>query len=151
MSSCSQDEECIKNFRTGLLLFADDVILLASLVWDTQHALGQFAPKCKVPKMRVSTSKSKAMFLCCKRVKRRLSIFYKNTQFLKVSKVDPEIARGIIYLIWPGNTFKLPGGARDHCLGNLTRQVESFTYQHDMILLSIWEAVHKQRLEGKVI
>ena len=53
---------------SGLRLFADDAVLLASSDLDLQHALGRFADECDVVGMRVSTSKSEAMLLCQKTV-----------------------------------------------------------------------------------
>jgi len=50
------------------LLFADDVVLLASSDCDLRHSLGRFAAKCEAAGMRVSTSKSEAMVLCQKPV-----------------------------------------------------------------------------------
>ena len=50
------------------LLFADDVVVLASSSQDLQHALGRFAAKCEAAGMRFSTSKSEAMVLSQKRV-----------------------------------------------------------------------------------
>ncbi len=63
-----KEQECVsfRNLRTVLLLFADDVVLLASLVRDLQQALGQFAAECEAVGMRVSTFKSEAMVLCQK-------------------------------------------------------------------------------------
>ncbi|KAK3506577.1 hypothetical protein QTP70_009899 [Hemibagrus guttatus] len=49
------------------LLFADDVILLAPSSLDLQHALERFAAECETAGMRVSTSKSEAIFLDRKR------------------------------------------------------------------------------------
>ncbi|CAM4608815.1 unnamed protein product [Leuciscus chuanchicus] len=50
------------------LLFADDVVMLATSGQDLQHALGQFAAECEAAGMRISTSKSEAMVLSRKRV-----------------------------------------------------------------------------------
>ncbi len=41
----------------GPLLFADDVVLLASSDEDLQYALGQFAAECEAAGMRYSTCK----------------------------------------------------------------------------------------------
>ncbi|KAK3515201.1 hypothetical protein QTP70_010606 [Hemibagrus guttatus] len=46
----------------------DDVVLLAPLSQDLQHALGRFAAKCESAEMRISTSKSEAMVLDRKKV-----------------------------------------------------------------------------------
>jgi len=53
-----------RNLRIASLLFADDVVLLVTSECDLQHALGQFAVECEAVWMRVSTSKSEAMFHC---------------------------------------------------------------------------------------
>ncbi|KAK3557563.1 hypothetical protein QTP70_030496 [Hemibagrus guttatus] len=49
--------------RISSLIYADDVVLLASSGLDLQHALGRFAAECEAAGMRVSTSKSEAMVL----------------------------------------------------------------------------------------
>ncbi|GAA6064832.1 receptor-type tyrosine-protein phosphatase F-like, partial [Tachysurus ichikawai] len=54
--------------RISSLLFADDVVLLASSNQDLQCALGRFAAECEAAGMRISTSKSEAMVLSRKRV-----------------------------------------------------------------------------------
>ncbi|KAK3569761.1 hypothetical protein QTP86_004186 [Hemibagrus guttatus] len=54
--------------RISSLIFADDVVLLASSGQDLQHALGRFAAECEAAGMRVSTSKSEAMVLDRKNV-----------------------------------------------------------------------------------
>ncbi|KAI3359028.1 hypothetical protein L3Q82_015427 [Scortum barcoo] len=56
------------NHRISSLLFADDVVLLASSSQDLQHILERFAAECEAAGMRISTSKSKAMVLDRKRV-----------------------------------------------------------------------------------
>ena len=45
------------------LLFADDVVLMASSACDLKHSLDWFAAECEVVGMRISTSKSEAMVL----------------------------------------------------------------------------------------
>ena len=45
------------------LLFADDVVLMASSACDLQHSLDRFAAECEAVGMRISTSKSEAMVL----------------------------------------------------------------------------------------
>ena len=45
------------------LLFADDVVLMASSACDLQHSLDRFAVECEAAGMRISTSKSEAMGL----------------------------------------------------------------------------------------
>ncbi|KAK3563034.1 hypothetical protein QTP86_014091, partial [Hemibagrus guttatus] len=54
--------------RISSLIFADDVVLLASSGLDLQHALGRFAAECEAAGMRVSTSKSETMVLDRKKV-----------------------------------------------------------------------------------
>ncbi|KAI3376614.1 hypothetical protein L3Q82_017048, partial [Scortum barcoo] len=56
------------NHRISSLLFADDVVLLASSSQDLQRVLERFAAECEVAGMRISTSKSEAMVLDRKRV-----------------------------------------------------------------------------------
>ena len=50
------------------LLFADDVVLMASSDADLQRSLDQFAAECEAAGMRISTSKSEAMVLSRKPV-----------------------------------------------------------------------------------
>ncbi|KAI3357939.1 hypothetical protein L3Q82_016326 [Scortum barcoo] len=56
------------NHRISSLLFADDVVLMASSSQDLQHVLERFAAECEAAGMRISTSKSEAMVLDRKRV-----------------------------------------------------------------------------------
>ena len=56
------------DLRIGSLLFADDVVLLASSDRDLQLSLDRFAAECEAAGMRISTSKSKSMVLNWKRV-----------------------------------------------------------------------------------
>ena len=49
--------------RISSLLFADDVVLLASSDCDLQHSLDRFAAEGEAAGMRISTSKSEAMVL----------------------------------------------------------------------------------------
>ena len=56
------------DLRILSLLFADDVVLLASSNSDLQLSLGQFAAECEAAGMKISTSKSEAMVLSRKRV-----------------------------------------------------------------------------------
>ena len=50
------------------LLFADDMVLLASSNSDLQLSLGRFAAECEAVGMRISTSESEAVVLGRKRV-----------------------------------------------------------------------------------
>ena len=56
------------DLRIPSLLFADDVVLLASSNSDLQLSLGRFAAECEAAGMKISTSKSEAMVLSRKRV-----------------------------------------------------------------------------------
>ncbi|KAI3377606.1 hypothetical protein L3Q82_008432 [Scortum barcoo] len=56
------------DLRIPSLLFADDVVLLASSSSDLQLSLGRFAAECEAAGMRISTSKSEAMVLSRERV-----------------------------------------------------------------------------------
>ena len=51
------------DLRIGSLLFADDVVLLASLAHDFQLLRNGFISQCEVARMRISNSKSEAMVL----------------------------------------------------------------------------------------
>ncbi|KAI3368485.1 hypothetical protein L3Q82_025499 [Scortum barcoo] len=66
----SQGPEGVRfgNHRISSLLFADDVVLMASSSQDLQHVLERFAAECEAAGMRISTSKSEAMVLDRKRV-----------------------------------------------------------------------------------
>ncbi|KAJ0019143.1 hypothetical protein NQD34_006712 [Periophthalmus magnuspinnatus] len=56
------------NHRILSLLFADDVVLMASSSQDLQQALGRFVAKCEAAGLRISSSKSEAMVLDRKKV-----------------------------------------------------------------------------------
>ena len=58
----------VRNLEVSSLLYADDVILLASSVQDLQRALERFAAECEAAGMRISTSKSETMVLSRKSV-----------------------------------------------------------------------------------
>ncbi len=64
----SPGECCGGHLRIALLLFADDVDLLASLAHDLLHTLEWSAVKYEAVGMRISTSESKALVLCWKTV-----------------------------------------------------------------------------------
>ncbi|KAI3370271.1 hypothetical protein L3Q82_025053 [Scortum barcoo] len=70
ISRRSQGPEGVRfgNHRISSLLFADDVVLMASSGQDLQHVLERFAAECEAAGMRISTSKSEAMVLDWKRV-----------------------------------------------------------------------------------
>ena len=62
------------DLRIGSLLFADDVVLMASSDRDLQLSLDRFAAECEATGMRISTSKSESMVLRVKRVECSLQI-----------------------------------------------------------------------------
>ena len=70
ISRRSRGSESIRygSLEVSSLLYADDVILLASSVQDLQRALERFAAECEAAGMRISTSKSEIMVLSRKRV-----------------------------------------------------------------------------------
>ena len=70
ISRRSQGVEGVRfgDHRISSLLFADDVVLLASSNQDLQRALGRFAAECVASGMEISTSKSEAMVLDRKKV-----------------------------------------------------------------------------------
>ncbi|TWW78064.1 R2 Retrovirus-related Pol polyprotein from type I retrotransposable element [Takifugu flavidus] len=71
ISRCSHGVEGVQfgDLRIGSLLFADDVVLLASSARDLQRSLDRFAAPCEAAGMKISTSKSEAMVLNRKKVK----------------------------------------------------------------------------------
>ncbi|KAK3575619.1 hypothetical protein QTP86_031501, partial [Hemibagrus guttatus] len=92
--------------RISSLIFADDVVLLASSGLDLQHALGRFAAECEAAGMRVSTSKSEAMVLDRKKVVCTLQVGgevlpqveefkYLGVLFMIEGRMDREIDRRI--------------------------------------------------------
>ena len=76
ISRHSQGVEGVRfgDLRIGSLLFADDVVLLASSDCDLQLLLDQFAAECEAARMRISTSKSESMVLNRKRVECTLRV-----------------------------------------------------------------------------
>ncbi|KAK3528646.1 hypothetical protein QTP70_006351 [Hemibagrus guttatus] len=92
--------------RISSLIFADDVVLLASSGLDLQHALGHFAAECEAAGMRVSTSKSEVMVLDRKKVACTLQVGgevlpqveefkYLGVLFTSEGRMDREIDRRI--------------------------------------------------------
>ncbi|KAK3516854.1 hypothetical protein QTP70_027075 [Hemibagrus guttatus] len=92
--------------RISSLIFADDVVLLASSGLDLQHALGCFAAECEAAGMRVSTSKSEAMVLDRKKVACTLQVGgevlpqveefkYLGVLFTSEGRMDREIDRRV--------------------------------------------------------
>ncbi len=88
ISRRSQGVEGVRfgDLRIGSLLFADDVVLLASSGRDLQLSLDRFAAGCEVAGMRISTSKSKYMVLSWKRVECPLRV---GDETIKVSERRP--------------------------------------------------------------
>ena len=66
--SCGVEGLQVSDLKIASLLFADDVVLMASLAVDLQCSLDQFTAKCETAGMRISTSKSEAMVLSRKSV-----------------------------------------------------------------------------------
>ena len=62
------------DLRIGSLIFADDVVLLASSDRDLQLSLDRFVAECKAAGMRISTSKSESKVLNQKRVECTLRV-----------------------------------------------------------------------------
>ena len=61
----SRGRECVRigDVKVSRLLFADDLVLLASSQEDLQRALDRFAAECEVDGMRINTSKTEVMVL----------------------------------------------------------------------------------------
>ncbi|KAK3533936.1 hypothetical protein QTP70_034935, partial [Hemibagrus guttatus] len=111
MDRISRRSQGLEGFRFGdhrisSLIFADDVVLLASSGLDLQHALGRFAAECEAAGMRVSTSKSEAMVLDRKKVACTLQVGgevlpqvegfkYLRVLFTSEGRMDREIDRRI--------------------------------------------------------
>ena len=76
ISRCSQVLEGVEfcDLQIPSLLFADDVVLLASSNSDLQLSLGRFAAECEPAGMRISTSKSMAVVLSLERMDRPLQV-----------------------------------------------------------------------------
>ncbi|KAI3370288.1 hypothetical protein L3Q82_024461 [Scortum barcoo] len=99
-------ESWFGNHRISSLLFADDVVLMASSGQDLQHVLERFAAECEAAGMRISTSKSEAMVLDRKRVACPLQVGgevlpqveefkYLGVLFTSEGKIEREIDRRI--------------------------------------------------------
>ncbi|KAI3354938.1 hypothetical protein L3Q82_004554 [Scortum barcoo] len=108
ISRRSQGPEGVRfgNHRISSLLFADDVVLMASSGQDLQHVLERFAAECEAAGMRISTSKSEAMVLDRKRVACPLQVGgevlpqveefkYLGVLFTSEGKIEREIDRRI--------------------------------------------------------
>ena len=86
MRSRSQEGVVWGSLRVSLLLFADDVVLLAPSHECLQHALKQFAAECDAVSMRISTSKSESMVLSQKRIECPLQVEEENLPQVKEFK-----------------------------------------------------------------
>uniref|UniRef100_A0A8C6MJS2 Reverse transcriptase domain-containing protein n=1 Tax=Nothobranchius furzeri TaxID=105023 RepID=A0A8C6MJS2_NOTFU len=108
ISRCSQDVEGIHfgGLRIRSLLFADDLVLLASSECDLQLSLERFAAECETAGMRISSSKSETMVLIQKRVECLLRVRdevlpqveefkYLRVLFMSEGKLEREIDRRI--------------------------------------------------------
>uniref|UniRef100_A0A8C6PEM1 ribonuclease H n=1 Tax=Nothobranchius furzeri TaxID=105023 RepID=A0A8C6PEM1_NOTFU len=104
----SQGVEGIRfgGLRIRSLLFADDVVLLASSERDLQLSLERFAAECEAAGMRISSSKSETMVLIRKRVECLLRVRdevlpqveefkYLGVLFMSEGKLEREIDRRI--------------------------------------------------------
>ena len=76
--------------RIALLLFADDVVLMAPSASDLQHSLAD-APECEAAGMRISTSKSEVMVLW----RRRKEFKYLGILFSSEGTREREMGRRI--------------------------------------------------------
>ncbi|TWW81841.1 R2 Retrovirus-related Pol polyprotein from type I retrotransposable element [Takifugu flavidus] len=106
ISRCSHGVEGVQfgDLRIGSLLFADDVVLLASSARNLQRSLDRFAAACEAAGMKISTSKSKAMVLnqkkveCLLRVKEEIlpqveELKYLGVLFTSKGRMEQEIDR----------------------------------------------------------
>ncbi|KAI3351315.1 hypothetical protein L3Q82_005865 [Scortum barcoo] len=95
ISRRSQGPEGVRfgNHRISSLLFADDVVLLASSSQDLQHVLERFAAECEAAGMRISTSKSEAMVLDRKRVVCPLRVRWRGP----ASSGGVQVSRGLVH------------------------------------------------------
>ena len=95
------------DLRIGSLLFADDVVLLASSDRDLQLSLDRFAAECEAAGMKISTSKSESMVLNRKRVECTLRVGdeilpqveefkYLGVLFTSEGRMEREIDRRIV-------------------------------------------------------
>ncbi|KAI3355041.1 hypothetical protein L3Q82_017918 [Scortum barcoo] len=101
-------ESWFGNHRISSLLFADDVVLLASSGQDLQHVLERFAAECEAAGMRISTSKSEAMVLDRKRVACPLSAQVTREELGDRAAAPSRIERS--QLRWLGHLFRVPPG-----------------------------------------
>ncbi|TWW55998.1 hypothetical protein D4764_09G0010480 [Takifugu flavidus] len=123
------------DLRIGSLLFADDVLLLASSARDLQLSLDRFAAACEAAGMRISTSKSEAMVLdrkkvCLLRVKEEIlpqveEFKYLGVLFTSEGRMEREIDRRI-------------GAAPVRCGEEIYRSifVPTLTYGHELWVMT---------------
>jgi len=90
------------DLRVASLLFADDVVLLATSDRELQHALGWFAAECEAVGMRVSTSNSEAMVLCRKTVECSLRVGSELLPQAKVFKLGGSGSCSRVRVKWSG-------------------------------------------------
>ncbi|KAI3358712.1 hypothetical protein L3Q82_015123 [Scortum barcoo] len=108
ISRRSQGPEGVRfgNHRISSLLFADDVVLLASSSQDLQHVLERFAAECEAAGMRISTSKSEAMVLDRKRVACPLRVRWRGP----ASSGGVQVSRGSCSRVRERWSVRLTGG-----------------------------------------
>ena len=108
ISRRSQGVEGVRfgDLRIGSLLFADDVVLLASSDRDLQLSLDRFAAECEAAGMRISTSKSEAMVLNRKRVECTLRVG---------DEILPQVEEfkylGVLFTVREGWSVRSTGGS----------------------------------------
>uniref|UniRef100_A0A674P165 Reverse transcriptase domain-containing protein n=1 Tax=Takifugu rubripes TaxID=31033 RepID=A0A674P165_TAKRU len=137
ISRCSHGVEGVRfgDLRIGSLLFADDVVLLASSARDLQLSLDRFAAACEAAGMKISTSKSEAMVLdrkkveCLLRVKEEIlpqveEFKYLGVLFTSEGRMEQEIDRRI--------------GAASTVMRTLHRSifVPTLTYGHELWVMT---------------
>ncbi|KAI3373194.1 hypothetical protein L3Q82_006510 [Scortum barcoo] len=149
ISRCSQGPEGVwfGNHRISSLLFADDVVLLASSGQDLQHVLGRFAAECEAardenqqpPSRRTWFSTGKGWLALSGlggEVLPQVEEFkYLGVLFTSEGKMEREIDRRIgaasaghagetMSLSWPGNASKPPRRAREEVYGAMDKLCE---------------------------
>ena len=76
MDKLSRTDECftIARCKNSQLLFADDLVLLASSESGLQHGLNGFAAACDIAGMKISTFKTEVLHLLINSVQRSLKV-----------------------------------------------------------------------------
>ncbi|TWW64116.1 hypothetical protein D4764_03G0011240 [Takifugu flavidus] len=141
ISRCSHGVEGVRfgDLRIGSLLFADDVVLLASSARDLQLSLDRFAAACEAAGMKISTSKSEAMVLnwkkveCLLRVKEKIlpqveEFMYLGVLFTSERRMEQEIDR------WIGAESALQPEAVHSGEERLDLPVDLRSYPHPMVM-----------------